>query len=124
MDILDLLFADVGLEKEFDVHTFTAVRQNLERQLRNARAADQRLFKIIEALTFQNYDLRVRLSVLVRLLVERGLIITDEFVAGILEAKAKDAAKPPAAATPTPVPKPTARSANKTLPKPPKSFSS
>jgi hypothetical protein len=90
-----------------------AARHELERELRKTRANDEALLTLIEALARQNNELRIRVGVLVRLMVERGFITSEEFAAKVQQAKAPPAeAKLKTGTGPSP--------AGKKLPKPPR----
>ena len=79
-----------------------AVRAHIEARMRRSRADDGALLTVIEALARQNHELRTRVGVLIRLLVERGVIFPEE-LACLLE-QTKAAQRPPATA-PTVKPK-------------------
>lgn len=82
---------------------------------------DHNLVRAIDAICRQNQEMRLRLGVLIRVLVEKGLITTEEYAARVNEAE--DAAQyitleQPSSANPTPVA--VGRPVSKRLPKPPK----
>jgi hypothetical protein len=72
---------------------------------------------LIERLQQENYDLRLRLSLLIRLLIERGIFKADDFSALLAETKTKlaQASSKPGSKRTSP-----AVAAPKSLPRPPR----
>ena len=84
-DFIDFLLDDSGYTAtQGDLRR---TRAAVERELRKAGKNDQNLLTIISALAQQNRELRVRVGVLIRLLVEKGIISPEELATEVQETK-------------------------------------
>jgi hypothetical protein len=114
----DMDFSYLDLLFDRDVRYSEAKRWNeeLNAQLRRARTADRNLVATIEAILRENQEMRLRLGVLIRVMIEKGVMTTEDFAREMGEARAA-LAQPPAGRNPT-VPK--VGPPKGKLPKPPK----
>lgn len=94
MEILDVLL-DLVTNGRYSLATDAEVertRAALEQKIRTVGASNQDLLTVIAVLVEQNRDLSARVGALVKLLVDRGLIASDEYA---LQVKVAKAAQPP-----------------------------
>jgi hypothetical protein len=70
-----------------DHYRINELDELLMTHMRKTRSVDRNLAAVIEAICRENHALRVRVGVLIRLLVERGVITTEEFAKRVEEAK-------------------------------------
>ncbi len=122
---MDFSILDVFFNEQTHVSRLRELNERVAAQLQQGRIIDRSFARALESLMRENQEMRLRVGVLVRLMVEKGLITREEFAREVTEAreavasatpppKAKAPLAPdrPKAATPAPPKRP--------LPKPPK----